>query len=82
VPLVLFGLAPGFLLGIAIANVVEPGLGLAVFIGAAGLPLAVDWSALALVAVGMTLVVVVAIGFGAWLAGRNRLASALRMGDS
>jgi putative ABC transport system permease protein len=81
-PPLLLGLIPGFLLGIGVARVVEPGLGLHVFIGARGLPLEVDWAALALVVAGVTAVVVLAIGLGAWLSGRNRPASALRMGDS
>jgi putative ABC transport system permease protein len=81
-PPLLLGLVPGFVLGIGVARVVEPGLGLAAFTGAGGLPLVVDWATLGLVVVGVTLVVVVAIGIGAWLAARNRLVSALRMGDS
>ncbi len=81
-PPLLLGLVPGFLLGIVVANVVEPGLGLAVFMGAHDLPLVVDWAAMGLVASGLTLIAVLAIGLGAWLAGRTRLASALRMGDS
>jgi putative ABC transport system permease protein len=80
-PPLLLGLVPGFLLGIGVARVVEPGLGLAAFTGASGLPLVIDWANLSLVITAVTLVVVSAVGLGAWLAGRGRLASALRMGD-
>ena len=81
-PPILIALVPGVLLGVAIAVVVEPGLGLAQFVGAQGVPLFVDWPALVLVIVSLSLVVAVAIGAGTWLAGRARLANALRIEDS
>ena len=81
-PPVLLALVPGVLLGVALALFVEPGLGLAEFVGAQGVPLFVDWKTLGLVIVAMSAVVVVAIVAGTWLAGRTRLASALRIEDS
>jgi putative ABC transport system permease protein len=81
-PPVLLALIPGVLLGVGVALLVEPGLGLSTFVGAPGLPLFVDWPTLALVIVGLSAVVIVAILVGSWLAGRARLASTLRIGDS
>ena len=81
-PPILIALVPGVLLGVAVAVVVEPGLGLAQFVGAQGVPLFVDWPALVLVIVGLSVVVAAAIGAGTWLAGRARLVNALRIEDS
>jgi hypothetical protein len=69
------------LLGIAVAVLVEPGLGLAAFTGAQSAPVSIDWPALALVVLALTAIVVVAIGAGTWLAARPRLVSALRVED-
>jgi putative ABC transport system permease protein len=81
-PPILLALVPGVLLGVAVALLVEPGLGLADFIGAQGVPLFIDWATLALVIACLSLVVAIAILAGTWLAGRTRLSSALRIGDS
>ncbi len=81
-PPVLLALVPGVVLGIGVAVLVEPGLGLADFAGAAGLPLFVDWLTLLLVVAAMAAVVSVAIAAGTWLAWRARLMSALRIGES
>ncbi|MES1239543.1 MAG: FtsX-like permease family protein, partial [Chloroflexota bacterium] len=45
-PPVLLGLLPGVALGVAIAVLVEPGLGLATFTGGLRLPLSIDWPGL------------------------------------
>lgn len=81
-PPILLALIPGVLLGVAMALLVEPGLGLADFVGIAGVPLFVPWATLLLVILVLTAVIGVAIATGAWLAGRTRLASALRIGES
>jgi hypothetical protein len=78
-PPVVLALIPGVLLGVGVALLVEPGLGLAEFVGAPGVPLFIDWSTLGVVVVAMIVVVVVAIVAGTWLAGRTRLTSALRI---
>ena len=81
-PSVLLSVIPGVLLGVALALLVEPGLGLADFVGAQGLPLVVDWRTLILIIVALTVVVVAAVAAGTWLAVRARLASALRIEES
>ena len=81
-PPVLVALVPGVLLGVGVAILVEPGLGLADFVGAQGVPLFVDWPKLGLVIVILSAVVAVAIGAGTWLSGRARLVNALRIEDS
>jgi putative ABC transport system permease protein len=81
-PPVLLALIPGVLLGIGVALLVEPGLGLADFVGEQGVPLTVNWASLGIIVVVLLAVVVVAIGAGTWLAGRVRLASALRIEES
>jgi putative ABC transport system permease protein len=82
VPPVLLALIPGVLLGVGVALLVEPGLGLADFVGVEGVPLFVDWAKLGLVILILSVVVVAAIAAGTWLAGRARLASALRIEES
>jgi putative ABC transport system permease protein len=81
-PPVLLALIPGVLLGVGVAMLVEPGLGLADFVGVQGVPLFVDWPKLVLVIAILAAVVAVAIGAGTWLAGRALLANALRIEDS
>jgi len=75
-------LVPGVLLGVVVAMLVAPGLGLADFTGAQGLPLFIDWIKLTLVVALLAAVVVIAIGAGTWLAGRAILTSALRIEES
>ncbi|HYL39810.1 MAG TPA: FtsX-like permease family protein, partial [Candidatus Binatus sp.] len=78
---VLLAILPGLALGIAVAALCEPGLGLASFVGSAEVPLYIDWPGLAIVLAGLLGVVVVAIVAGTWLAGRARLVDALRLDD-
>jgi hypothetical protein len=78
----LFALIPGVLLGVGVALLVEPGLGLADFVGSEGVPLTVNWVSLGGIVIVLLAVVAVAVAAGTWLAGRVRLASALRIEDS
>ena len=80
-PPVVLALIPGVALGIAIAALVEPGLGLATFVGLSGVPLYVDWTALALLAGSLIGVVGLAVAIGTWLSRRARMADALRIGE-
>lgn len=80
VPVVL-AIVPGVMLGIVIAVVCEPGLGLATFVGSSGVPLFVDWVAIGLIVGGLTGVVAVAVIAGTWLSRRARLADTLRVGE-
>jgi putative ABC transport system permease protein len=80
-PPVVLALIPGVLLGIGIAILVEPGLRLATFVGSSGVPLSIDWGALALLVAGLASVVAMAVGAGTWLARRARPTDALRMGE-
>jgi putative ABC transport system permease protein len=77
-PAVLLAVLPGVALGIAIAIVLEPGLGLGTFVGSGGVPLFVDWVALGLLVIGLILVVALAVGIGTWLARRARVVNVLR----
>jgi putative ABC transport system permease protein len=81
-PPVLIAVIPGIGLGIGIALLVEPGLGLATFVGVSGVPLYFDWLALAALAVALIVVVAAAVGLGTWLARRVRPADALRIGET
>lgn len=81
-PPVLIALIPGIALGIGIALLVEPGLGLSTFVGSAGVPLYVDWPTLAGLSVALIVVVGAAVGLGTWLARRARPADALRIGET
>ncbi len=80
-PPVLLALVPGVVLGIGVAFLLEPGLGLATFVGTRGLPLFVDWVALALLVVALIGVVAVAVTAGTWLSRRARLVDAMRIGE-
>jgi putative ABC transport system permease protein len=77
-PAVLLAVLPGVALGIGIAFVLEPGLGLGTFVGGGGVPLFVDWLTLGLLVFGLIGVVAVAVGSGTWLARRARIANVLR----
>jgi putative ABC transport system permease protein len=81
-PVALLALIPGVLLGVAVAVIVQPGLGLAGFVGAEGLPMYIDWPTLIIVILVLAAVVAGAVAAGTWLASRARLASALRIGES
>jgi len=80
-PPVLLGLLPGVALGVAIALLVEPGLGLANFTGGLRLPLMIDWAGLGVMIAALVGTVVVAVAGGSWLASRARVADALRIGE-
>jgi putative ABC transport system permease protein len=81
-PPVLLALVPGVALGIGIAILCEPGLGLATFVGIKGaVPLSVDWPALALMAIALIAVAATAIAAGTWLSRRARLVDALRIDE-
>lgn len=80
-PPVVLGIVPGVLLGIGIAVLTEPGLGLAGFIGSPLVPLSVDVRALGLLVALLVAVDAVAIAVGTWLSRRTGVADALRMGE-
>ncbi len=78
---VLLAIVPGVALGIGVAILCEPGLGLATFVGTSGVPLSVDWGAIGLIGLALAAVVAAAVILGTWLSRRARLADALRVGD-
>jgi putative ABC transport system permease protein len=81
-PPVLLALVPGVALGIGVAVLVLPGLGLGTFAGTSGpVPLFVDAIALTILIAGLLGVVAVAVMAGTWLSRRARLVNALRMGE-
>lgn len=80
-PPVVLGLLPGVALGVAIAMLVEPGLGLPTFVGSDHVPLFFDWPALGVMAAALVATVVLAVVAGGWLASRARIADALRIGE-
>ncbi len=80
-PPVLLALIPGVALGIGVAFLLEPGLGLATFVGTSGLPLYVDPGALALMVAALLGVVAAGVTAGTWLSRRTRLVDALRIGE-
>jgi putative ABC transport system permease protein len=80
-PPVLLGLLPGVALGVAVAILVQPGLGLATFVGNDQVPLFIDWAGLSVMIGALVGAVVVAVTAGSWLASRARVADALRIGE-
>ena len=80
-PPVLLAVIPGIALGIGVAILCEPGLGLATFVGTDDAPLFIDWPALVTIVVALAGVVAVAVTSGTWLSRRARLVEALRIGD-
>jgi putative ABC transport system permease protein len=72
---------PGLALGIGVAILTEPGLGLATFVGASGVPLFVDWSAVGVLVGSLAGLVALAVVAGTWLSRRMRPAQALRVDD-
>jgi putative ABC transport system permease protein len=80
-PPVLLALIPGVAVGIAVAVLCQPGLGLDAFVGATGVPLFVDWPSIALMAVALIAVVAVAVAGGTWISSRARVSQALRAGE-
>jgi putative ABC transport system permease protein len=81
-PSIVLAVLPGLALGIAIAYLLGPGMGLAAFAGGqANLNLHIDWPAVGLVSAGLVAVVALAIGLGTLAARWGRAADALRFGD-
>jgi ABC-type antimicrobial peptide transport system permease subunit len=81
-PSILLAVLPGLALGIGIAYLLGPGMGLAAFAGdQPTLELHVDWQAVGLVSAGLVAVVALAVGLGTVAARRARAADALRFGD-
>jgi putative ABC transport system permease protein len=80
-PPVVLALVPGVALGVAIAVLVEPGLKLSTFVGISGVPLYVDWPAMAAMAGALIAVVALSVALGTWLARRARPTDALRIGE-
>jgi putative ABC transport system permease protein len=80
-PSVLLAVLPGLALGIAIAYLLAPGMGLSAFAGGGTLDLRIDWWVVGLVSLALAAVVALAIGIGTWTARRARAADALRFGD-
>lgn len=80
-PAVLLAVVPGIALGIGVALLLEPSLGLSTFVGAGGVQPFVDWPALALLSAILLGVVAAAILGGTWLSRRARLVNALRVGE-
>ncbi|MEO8273576.1 MAG: FtsX-like permease family protein [Chloroflexota bacterium] len=80
-PPVLLAVIPGVALGIGVAILCEPGLGLAAFTGTDVAALFVDWPALGVLVAALVGVVAAAVTTGTWLSRRARLVDALRIGD-
>ena len=80
-PSVFLAVLPGLALGIGIAYLLAPGMGLSAFAGGGALGLRIDWWVVGLVSLGLAAVVALAIGIGTWAARRARAADALRFGD-
>ncbi len=81
-PPVLIALLPGVALGVAVALLLSPSLGLSAFAGTErAVALTVDWATVALMSLGLLLVVSAAIAVSTWMSRRARAADALRIGD-
>jgi putative ABC transport system permease protein len=81
-PPALIALVPGVLLGVAVASLLTPSLGLSAFAGTdRDLSMAIDWGSIATMSGGLLAVVAAAIGLSTWTARRARAADALRIGD-
>ncbi len=81
-PPVLIALIPGVLLGIGVAILLTPSLGLSAFAGSdRELGLTIEWAPILLMSLALLLVVSAAIGLSTWLSRRTRAADALRIGD-
>jgi putative ABC transport system permease protein len=81
-PPTVLALAVGVALGLGVAWLLEPGLGLGAFIGpAAAIRLEVDWFAIAAIAAIVLGVVVLTVAGSSWLARRLSPTQALRIGD-
>jgi putative ABC transport system permease protein len=81
-PPVLLALLPGVALGVGVALLLSPSLGLSAFAGTErAVALTVDWATVALMSAGLLLVVSAAIAVSTWMSRRARAADALRIGD-
>ncbi len=79
---ILVAVTVGVGLGLGLAVLLEPGLGLAEFIGpGAVVHLEVDWPSLGAVVLAVVLVVGAAIALSVWLAGRLELGRVMRIGE-
>jgi putative ABC transport system permease protein len=82
VPPAVIALAVGIGLGFAVAWLLEPGLGLAAYIGpTVAIRLQVEWSSVIATAAAVALVVAIMVGVSAWFSKRLGLGAAMRMGD-
>jgi putative ABC transport system permease protein len=81
-PPVLIALVPGVALGVAVAVLLAPALGLAAFAGSErDLALTVDWWSVAIMSGALLIVVSTAIALSTWAARRSQATDALRIGD-
>lgn len=72
----------GSVLGVGIAQLVEPGLNLVVFVDdVLPVTLLIDWPVIIAIAVGLTVLVGVAIGIFSYLARQENLGQVLRVGE-
>jgi ABC-type antimicrobial peptide transport system permease subunit len=79
---ILVAVVVGVALGLGVAILLEPGLGLATFIGEdATVQLEVDWPSVGIVVGAVVLVVGAAIALSVWLVGRLELGRVMRIGD-
>ncbi|HEX6868295.1 MAG TPA: FtsX-like permease family protein, partial [Candidatus Limnocylindrales bacterium] len=79
---ILVAVVVGVALGLGVAVLLEPGLGLAAFIGDdATVHLEVDWPSVGAVVAAVVVVVGVAIVLSVWLVGRLELGRVMRIGD-
>jgi putative ABC transport system permease protein len=80
-PAVVAATVVGVALGVGIAWLVAPGLDLAGLIGSpVAVALAIDWSVVGLLVLGLLLVLAVAIALSSWIGRRTGLAAATRQG--
>jgi putative ABC transport system permease protein len=80
-PAILAATVIGLALGVGVAWLVAPGLDLAGLIGSpVGVALAVDWSVVGLLLLGLVLVLTTAIALSTWIGRRASLARATRQG--
>jgi putative ABC transport system permease protein len=82
-PPAVVALVVGIALGLGIAWLLEPGLGLGAFIGpSAPVRLTVEWAAVVTIALSVLVVVLAMVALSAWLARRLDAARALRIGEA
>jgi putative ABC transport system permease protein len=82
-PPTLLALAVGIALGLGVAWLLAPGLGIGAFVGpAVTVRLQIDWLAVTSIAAIVLVVIVVMVGASSWLARRLDPGQALRIGDA